>query len=496
MSSDTRRTPWEWSAEDIKRVGYEVVDLIADHLTGLPDRPVFQTVPADLQTAFLNEPPPERGTDPADVLAAFKRTIEPYPFGNGHPRFFGWVNPPPAVMGIFGDALAAAMNPSCAGGNHAAIYVETQVVNWFKHIVSFPSESVGLLVSGGSMASLNALAVARHVKAGFDLRAKGLQHRPARLTVYKTREGHSCIQKAVELLGLGSDQLRIVEHDAGLRMRPDSLDDLITADLAAGQTPMAVVASAGTVNTGAVDPLEDVAEICRQRDVWLHVDGAYGAPAVLTARYRDRLQGLARCDSLALDPHKWLYVPVEAGLVLIRHADAMRASFSLVPPYLRTMGGTSGVGGPPWFSEYGFQQTRGFRALKVWMALKHLGLSGYREAIDHDLTMAGRLADAVQKTPALELLEPQNLSIVCFRFAPPERRHDPAALNAVNHALLERLQLGGRAFVSSTVIDDTFWLRACIINYRTKEEDVDMLPPLVAELGQQVARPTQSGRPR
>jgi glutamate/tyrosine decarboxylase-like PLP-dependent enzyme len=495
MSSDSRRAPWEWSAEDIKKVGYEVVDLIAEHLTGLPERPVFQPVPAELQATFLNEAPPEHGTDPGDVLAAFKRTIEPYPFGNGHPRFFGWVNPPPAVMGIFGDALAAAMNPSCAGGNHAAIYVERQVVNWFKQILSFPSESFGLLVSGGSMASLNALAVARHMKAGFDVRARGLQQSPARLTVYKTREGHSCIQKAVELLGLGSDHVRIVDHDSGLRMRPESLDALIRADLAAGHAPMAVVASAGTVNTGAIDPLEDIAEICRQRDVWLHVDGAYGAPAVLTAAYRDRLRALARCDSVALDPHKWLYVPVEAGLVLIRHADAMRASFSLVPPYLRTMGGSTGVGGPPWFSEYGFQQTRGFRALKVWMALKHQGLSGYREAINHDLMMAGRLAEAVRKSPVLQLLQPQNLSIVCFRYAPPAMRHDAAALDATNRGLLDRLQLGGRAFLSGTVIDDTFWLRACIINYRTKEGDVDMLPPLVADLGDQAAGLTQSGRP-
>jgi glutamate/tyrosine decarboxylase-like PLP-dependent enzyme len=250
---------------------------------------------------------------------------------------------------------------------------------------------------------------------------------------------------------------------------------------------MAVVTSAGTVNTGAIDPLDELATICARHGVWLHADGAYGAPAILTERYRDRLAPLARCDSLALDPHKWLYVPVEAGLVLVKDADAMRAAFSLVPPYLRTDGSPDGVGGPAWFSEYGFQQTRSFRALKVWMALRHHGLRGYRAAIEHDLAMAARLAEAIRRAPDLELYAPQHLSIVCFRYAPPALRGDAAAVNRVNRALVERLQLDGRAFVTSTVLDDTLWLRACIVNYRTTERDVDILPGLVATLGAEIA---------
>jgi len=219
------------------------------------------------------------------------------------------------------------------------------------------------------------------------------------------------------------------------------------------------------------------------------VDAAYGGPAILSAEYADALRPIAEADSVALDPHKWLFVPVEAGLVFVRDADAMRSAFSLVPPYIRQSGSAGAVYGLPWFSEYGFQQTRGFRALKVWMALKHQGLSGYREAINHDLMMAGRLAEAVRKSPVLQLLQPQNLSIVCFRYAPPAMRHDAAALDATNRGLLDRLQLGGRAFLSGTVIDDTFWLRACITELEPRRPRTKGHPIAVAEIDEKVGSP-------
>ncbi|MBI3491487.1 MAG: aspartate aminotransferase family protein [Acidobacteria bacterium] len=489
MASD-RPAIHDWTRDEIRAFGYRVVDLIAQHLTELPERPVFRPVPADLQRQLLDGTLPEDGRPAMEVLDEFARQIEPYPFGNGHPRFFGWVNSPPAVIGIFADALAAAMNPSCAGGNHAAVFVERQVVQWFTRLFGFPRGSMGLLVSGGSMASLTALAVARHVKVGFDIRAKGLQEPHARIVVYKTAEGHGCTQKAIELLGLGSENIRIVAHDANLRMLPSSLETALAVDEANGCIPMAVIASAGTVNTGAIDPIGDLADICERHRVWLHVDGAYGAPAILSSRYSTELAALARSDSLALDPHKWLYVPVEAGLVLIRDADAMRQAFSLVPPYLRTDGSATGVGGPPWLSEFGFQQTRSFRALKVWMCVKHHGLSGYKAAIEHDLSMADRLAERVRRSPDLQLFTPQRLSIVCFRYAPAGLRANRSRLNEINERLLQRLQLDGRVFVSSTIIDETFWLRACVINYRTTGTDVDVLPELVTSLGADLSPPS------
>jgi aromatic-L-amino-acid decarboxylase len=470
-----------WSGDEIRRVGGRVVDLIAEHLTTLPEKPVFQPVPPAVVDGLLSAPLPRNGEPVDALLEDFARRIAPYPLGNGHPRFHAWVNSPPTPVGIFADALAAAMNPSVAGGNQAAVYVERQVVAWFREILEFPASAMGLLVSGGSAAALTGLAVARHVKAGFDVRARGLHAAPRPLAVYVSPETHGCYQKAVELLGIGSENLRKVETDGTRRMRPEALDAAIAQDRARGWQPMAVVASAGTVNTGAIDPLGEIADVCAAHGVWMHVDGAYGAPAVLTGEYRQALAGLGRADSVAMDPHKWLSVPVEAGLVLVRDGEAMRAAFSLVPPYLRLDGNPSGVNGPPWLSEYGIQQTRGFRALKVWMALRHHGTEGYRRAVEHDIAMARRLAGRIRATPGLELVEPQSLSVVCFRAVPPHLEGDEEGLNDFNRRLTEGIQLRGRSFIANTVLDGRLVLRACIVSFRTTEADVDALVDEVGE---------------
>jgi len=474
---------WAWSADELRRIGYRIVDIIVEHLTRLREQPVFRPFPRDLAAAYLDADPPEEGLTADVILDKFEKEIAPYPFGNGHPRFFGWVNPPPSVFGIFADALAAAMNPSCAGGNHAAIYVEREVIGWFRRILGFPAEAMGLLVSGGSMAALTALAVARHTKCPFDVRSRGLQSVASRLVVYRSGETHGCHQKAIELLGIGSDNLRTVDHDSSLRLVPAALDAAIRKDVEAGLTPLAVVANAGTVNTGAIDPIDEIGVVCRRHDVWLHVDGAYGAPAVLSERYKSQLSGLEQADSIALDPHKWLYVPVEAGLVLVRDGAAMRAAFSLVPPYLRTDGDIEGVGGPPWFSEYGFQQTRGFRALKVWMAVQYHGLAGHRKAIERDIDHARALAEALRAASDFQLFEPQGLSIVCFRYLPRAERVTPEALDTINQLLLTRLQLSGRVFLSSTTIDGRFWLRACFVNPLASDDDVGAILDAVRDAG-------------
>ncbi|MPZ20761.1 MAG: aminotransferase class V-fold PLP-dependent enzyme [Luteitalea sp.] len=491
MDAETNREKWEWSAEEIRRIGYRVVDMIAEHLTTLPSRDVFRPFPEALAARYLDGSSwPESGQSADDLLTAFQQEIEPFPLGNGHPRFYAWVNSPPAVMGVFGEALAAAMNPSCAGGNHAGIYVERQVIHWFRRLLGFPDGSMGLLVSGGSMAALTALAVARHAKCGFDVRATGVQATPSRLLFYKSGEGHGCNQKAIELLGIGSDNLRIVEQDEAQRMKPSALDAAIRRDVKDGNRPVAVIASAGTVNTGLIDPLDEIADVCERHGVWLHVDGAYGAPAILSSRHGRELSALARADSVALDPHKWLCVPVEAGLVLVRDGEMMRAAFSLVPPYLRTDGSPTGVGGLPWFSEYGFQQTRGFRALKVWMALRYHGVEGYRRAINGNIALAEQLAAAMREEPELEVREPQSLSVVCFRYVPRglRKEQDADALDNLNKTLLERLQLGGQVFLSSTVMRSTFWLRACIIHPRTSEADIRSLVEIVKTTGLQLYR--------
>jgi len=474
-----------WTRDEIRRVGYRVVDLIAGHLSELPGEPVFRPVPPELAQAFLSTPPPQDPVSPDDILDAFQHTIAPYPFGNGHPRFWGWVNSPPAIMGVFADALAAAMNPSCAGGNHAAIYVERQVTGWFREMLGFPAASMGLLVSGGSMATMTALAVARHVKCGVDVRVNGLRDAPSAFAFYMSSEAHSCARKAIELLGFGSASVRTIATGADYRMDVAALDAAIAGDRAAGTRPIAVIATGGSTNTGAIDDLSAIAAVCRTHDVWMHVDAAYGGPAILSAEYGGALRPIAEADSVALDPHKWLFVPVEAGLVVVRDAEAMRSAFSLVPPYIRQSGSAGEVYGLPWFSEYGFQQTRGFRALKVWMTLQQFGLQGYRDVIEENLALAGYLADRVRSAPDLELAAPPSLSVVCFRFA-GGRDRDDEAMTALNRALLERLQLGGDAFLTSTELRGRYVLRACIVNYRSRREDVDRMLDAVSTIGQEL----------
>jgi len=472
------------TTDEIRRIGYRVVDLIAEHLSTLPDKPVFRPVPPELARTFLSTPAPQDPQSPDDILRMFQEAIEPYPFGNGHPRFWGWVNSPPAVMGVFAEALAAAMNPSCAGGNHAAIYVEHQVLNWFREMLGFPAASGGLLVSGGSMATMTALAVARHVKSGVDVRVDGLRNAPASFGFYMSSEAHSCARKAIELLGFGSAAIRTIATGADYRMNVDALEAALADDRARGVRPIAVIATGGSTNTGAIDDLAVIAAICRRHDVWMHVDAAYGGPAILSTEYGDAMRAIAQADSVALDPHKWLFVPVEAGLVLVRDADAMRSTFSLVPPYIRQSGSAGEVYGLPWFSEYGFQQTRGFRALKVWMTLQQFGMKGLKGAVEENIALARYLAGRVRSAPDLELMAPPSLSIVCFRFVGGVV--DEEMITALNRALLERLQLGGEAFLTSTELRGRYTLRACIVNYRSRQEDVDRMLAAVRAIGREL----------
>ena len=398
-----------------------MADLLADYLISLPDGPVYQPPPRALVDAMRDVEWAAHGEPVDALLAEFAAHVAPYPFGNGHPRFAAWVNSPPHPLGVLADALAAAMNPSVAGGNHAAVHLEHQVTRWFADLLGWPAGFAGQLVSGGSAATLTALAVARHraaARAGLDDRADGVQAAAGRFVLYAGTESHSCVTKAAELLGLGSAHIRVVPSDRLRRMRPAELDRLVRADQAAGRIGVAVVATTGTVNTGAVDPVRDIAAVSARHGLWLHVDGAYGGPAILLLPgYAATRAALASADSIAVDAHKWLYAPVDAGLLLVRDGAAARDTFSLVPPYLRTDGDEDGPGGPPWFAEYGLEQTRPFRALKVWFQLRHLGRSGYRQLISHDIALAARLRRALARSADFEVLA-SGLSVVCFRHRP------------------------------------------------------------------------------
>ena len=475
---------WEWDAEQLRRYGHRVVDLLVEHLTTLPDRPVFRPYPRDLAEARLAAPLPEQGRPADELLDEIATTVLPWPLGNGHPRWAGWVNGPPSPVAVLADALAAAMNPSVAGGNHAATYVEKQSVRWLGELLGLPGWG-GLLVSGGSAATVHALAAARHQATGGTVRETGMDQAAAPLTVYASDQAHSAVAKAVELLGLGAAALRLLPADRDRRLPVDALAAALDTDRERGARPMAVVASAGTVNTGAIDPLAAIVDLCAARGVWLHVDGAYGAPAVLDPRYAAGLAPMAAADSLAVDAHKWLAVPYEAGAVLVRDEEALRAAFSRVPAYLREDSDPDGVSWLPWFSEYGTQQTRGFRALKVWAALAHHGRAGYAATIGRDLDLAERLAVRIEAAPELTLTS-RGLSVVTFRHVRPGA---PAAeLDRLNRAVLRRVQLGGEAFLTGTELDGAFVLRACITNPRMRPQDTDRIVAAVERAAAQTGR--------
>ncbi|HEV7656200.1 MAG TPA: aminotransferase class V-fold PLP-dependent enzyme [Mycobacteriales bacterium] len=455
-------TDWDWGPEELRAHGHRMVDLLVEHLSTLPEQPVFRPYPRALAQERLSAPLPELGRPAGELFDELAGTVLPWPFGNGHPRWAGWVNGPPSPVAVLADALAAAMNPSVAGGNHAATYVEKQVVRWLGELLGLPGWG-GLLVSGGSAATVHALAAARHRATAGAVRQSGLDQSTAPLTVYASDQTHSAVAKAVELLGLGAAALRVLPADRDRRLPVAALASALASDRARGARPMAVVASAGTVNTGAIDPLAEIGSLCAAERVWLHVDGAYGAPAVLDPRHAAALAPMAAADSVAVDAHKWLSVPYEAGAVLVRDEETLRAAFSRVAAYLAEDSDPDGVTWLPWFSEYGSQQTRGFRALKVWAALAHHGRSGYATTIGHDLDLAERLAATVDRSPLLTLVS-TGLSVVTFRSRASDDRE-----------VLRRVQLGGEAFLTGTALDGGFVLRACITNPRMRAEDVDRI---------------------
>jgi len=452
--------------------------MAARYFAELPRRPVFQRMEESEREALMNLPLPAIPLSADEILRFLGQQILPHPMGNGHPRFFGWVNSPPDMLAVITEILAAAMNPSCAGGDHAAIYLEHCVIRWLMQLLGFPIDGgAGLLVSGGSAASLTALAAARHralVQLGIDVRRQGISGAHAKLRVYASTQVHTCVQKAIELLGLGSDSIRWIAIDEDCRISLDALRQAIQEDRQHGLYPFCIVASAGSVQTGAIDPLDALADVASESNLRLHIDGAYGAAAVLDPNSKPLFRGIERADSIALDPHKWLSVPVECGCVLVRDGALLRDAFSLVPPYVRTEPG-KGIGNLPWFAEYGFQQTRGFRALKLWVTLAHAGTSGLQNQIARQIALARYLEQRIEATPDLELRSKGKLSIVCFRYVPRELAGNEEALNALNKTIMERMQAGGSAFLTNTTLDGRFLLRACILHYASTERDIDAM---------------------
>lgn len=474
--------PEDWQA--MRQLGHRMVDDMVTYLETVRERPVWQPVPTGVREQF-GQPVPTHAQGAEHAYEDFTRYVLPYPMGNIHPRFWGWVIGTGTPLGMLAEMLAAGMNPNVGGGNHVANLVELQVLNWCKEMLGYPAESSGLLVSGGSMANLIGLTVARNTKLGYDLRKDGLQASKRRMVVYGSQEMHSSIQKAVELLGLGSDALRKVAVDREFRIDVHALERAIARDREAGHHPFCVVGNAGTVNTGATDDLNALADICEREDLWLHVDGAFGALAALSPALRPMLKGMDRADSLAFDLHKWMYVPYEVGCILVRREADQRLAFSLTPAYL-AHADRGLAAGSVWFSDYGVELSRGFRALKVWMSLKEHGTQKYGRLIQQNVDQAGYLAGLVEAAPDLELLAPVSLNIVCFRFV--DDRCDDAMLNRLNEELVIQLHENGIAVPSYTIIDGKYALRVAIANHRSQYQDFDLLVSEVVRFGKDIVR--------
>ena len=488
----TRDAPLEVDPETFRTLGYQVVDAVADFLRTLPARAVTPgETSSQVRAALGGGGLPEGGAPPAALLDEAAKLLFEHSLFNGHPRFWGYVTSSAAPVGALADLLAAAVNPNVGAWalSPAATEVEAQTIRWLAELIGYPGGCGGLLVSGGNMANFVGFLAARRAMAPWDVRAGGLQASAQPLCVYASRETHTWIEKAADLFGLGTDAIRWVPVDARQRMDVAALERQVRADRAAGLHPILVVGTAGTVGTGAVDPLPAIAAVCREHELWFHVDGAYGAVAAVLPEAPAELHGLAEADSLALDPHKWLYSPLEAGCALVRDPARLADAFCFQPAYYNFGGGEDEA--PINFYELGLQNSRGFRALKVWLALRQVGREGYRRMIRDDIALAQALYRAADAHPELQV-QTQHLSITTFRFVPPDLAAEggddavEAYLDALNRELLNRLQTGGEAYVSNAVVDGRFLLRACIVNFRTTRADVEALPGIVARLGRQV----------
>ncbi len=484
---DGRNAALDMDAEKFRELGHGLVDRIADFYAGLDRRKVTPGEPVEQVRQVLGRRElPARGALPEEILARAADLVIEHSLHNGHPRFFGYITSSAAPLGALGDLLAAAVNPNVGGWQLSpmATEMECQTIRWIAELIGFAPDAGGIMVSGGNMANIVAFFAARKARCDWDVRATGLGDAGLGLRVYCSRETHTWVQKAADLSGLGTDAIRWVDCDPGQRMRVDHLRELVQQDRGAGLRPFLVVAAAGTVSTGAIDPLGEIGRFCRDEDLWFHVDGAYGAPAAVLPELAADFDGLADADSVALDPHKWLYSPLEAACTLVREPRHLSDAFSFSPVYYQFDEGEGWEGQN--FYEFGMQNSRGFRALKVWLSLAQVGRAGYEEMIRDDIALARRIFDAAAAEPQLEAVT-CGLSITTFRFVPSSLDADaPGAadyLNDLNRAIVIALQRGGDAFLSNAVIDGRYLLRACIVNFRTASADCDALADIVVAAG-------------
>jgi glutamate/tyrosine decarboxylase-like PLP-dependent enzyme len=482
-----RTVALEISSEEFKKIGHRLVDEIAVLFDSLPSRPVTRAeTPAVLDRLLPSGSLPEKGRDAESLMAEVTPLLFDHSLFNAHPRFLAYITSPPSPIGVLADFLAAAVNPNLGAAQLSPIatQIELQTVAWIAELIGYPASCGGLLVSGGNMANFVCFLAARKARSGWDVRKEGVAG-GGELVLYASVETHTWVQKAADLFGLGTKAIRWIPIDAQQRMNTGILRAEIAKDRSAGRLPFLAVGTAGSVSTGAVDPLPEIAAICRQESLWFHVDGAYGALAAALPDASPDLKALSLADSVAVDPHKWLYAPLEAGCVLVRDRQALVDAFSYRPPYYHFDPEEEATN----FFELGPQNSRGFRALKVWLALRQAGRSGYIRMISDDINLARRLFERAEKTRGIEAFTCE-LSIATFRFVPegidPGAKVEEEYLNELNEKLLTRLQQGGEAYLSNAVVGGRFLLRACVVNFRTTGKDIDAIPEIVVRIGREL----------
>lgn len=466
-----------------KQIGYKLIDDIADFFDTIQQRPVTTgESPQQLQAHLGNTSFPQHGMPLDQLFTVATQLLFDHSLFNGHPKFFGYITSSPAPAGALADMLAAAVNPNVGANilSPMATAIERQTIKWLAEFIGVPTTFGGLLVSGGNMANFTGFLVARTIKAPQNIKENGICNNTQKLTVYCPKTTHTWVEKAVVLFGLGTKSIRWVDVDDNNKMNNNLLQEMIAADKQNDCTPLMVIGTAGDVSTGAVDDLKGIAAICKQHNLWFHIDGAYGIPAAIVPELKYLFEGIEEANSIALDPHKWLYSPLEAGCTLVKNPAYLKHTYSSHPVYYNFGNDdTEDVN----FYEYGLQNSRGFRALKVWINLQYAGRSGYEKLIGDDIKLSRLLYQLADKNNELEAVS-QNLSITTFRYIPLEtNKDDNSFLNKLNELLLNNLQQKGEAFLSNAVVKEKYCLRACIVNFRTAEKDMHELVEIVIKEG-------------
>ncbi len=483
---DIRDSPIEIAKEDFKKMGYDLIDKIANFIDSIGERPVTTGEPPEqLQKIIGTASLPENGVPMQELLSKTTEMLFNHSLLNGHPKFLGYITSSAAPIGALADLLAAAINPNVGANilSPMATEIEKQTVRWLAEFIGVSPNYGGILVSGGNMANFTAFAAARTIKGPKNIKEEGISNKDTKLLVYCSKTTHTWIEKAAVLFGLGSNSVRWIATDDANKMDNELLEQTIKKDLADGCMPIMIIGTAGDVSTGAVDDLKGIASLCKKYNLWFHVDGAYGIPAAVIPELKTMFEGIRDADSIALDPHKWLYSPLEAGCTLVKNPHHLIETYSSHPVYYN-FGNDEAV--TQNYYEYGFQNSRGFRALKVWLALQQVGRSGYIKMIDEDIRLSKLLFDKAHAHPELEAVS-QSLSITTLRYVPKDFNGGhgtrEAYLNKLNESLLNELQKQGEVFLSNAVVMEKYCLRGCIVNFRTSKKDIEEIIEIIVREG-------------